>query len=45
MCKGTWGAENGVTVEGVTCHAEKHEHEEQTWMHLKQKMFMFRLSF
>lgn len=39
MCKGSWGTENGLTVKGIICHAEKYEHEQKLWKPLKQEMF------
>lgn len=30
--------ENGFAVDGIICHTEKHEHQQDSWMHLKQEI-------
>ena len=38
MWRGSLKTGNGLAIERVICHTEKHGHEQESWMHLKQEI-------
>lgn len=38
MERGSLKTGNGLAVEGMICHTEKHGHEWESWMHFKQEI-------